>query len=197
MSQPGFSQILTIYAGRIPPIARVNLLGTLPAGVTGKDVIVSLCALFKDDVLNHAVEFAGPGVEGLPIDTRLTIANMSTEWGALSGLFPIDQMLERWLRYKATEAALFENRSTRQRITHERVDGLFANRLSADPDAVYAKQLYINLSTLSPYVSGPNSVKIATPLHELAPQNIKINRACKCFFSLVSWSRRVSGASFN
>ncbi|KAI1117066.1 homoaconitase [Nemania sp. NC0429] len=163
---------------QIPPIARVNLLGALPAGVTGKDVIVSLCALFKDDVLNHAVEFAGPGVASLPIDTRLTIANMSTEWGALSGLFPIDQMLEHWLRYKATEATTFDNRSTRERITQERIDELFANRLSADPDAVYAKQLYINLSTLlSPYVSGPNSVKIATPLHELASQNIKIDRA--------------------
>jgi homoaconitate hydratase len=176
---PGFSQILILYAVRIPPIARVNLLGTLPPGVTGKDVIVSLCALFKDDVLNHAVEFAGPGVESLPIDTRLTIANMTTEWGALSGLFPIDRTLERWLRYKATEAAMFDDRSTRQRITHERIDELFANRLSADPDAVYAKQLYINLSTLSPYVSGPNSVKVATPLHELAPQDIKIDRACK------------------
>ncbi|KAI0838226.1 homoaconitase [Hypoxylon sp. FL0890] len=162
---------------QIPPIAKVNFVGTLPVGVTGKDVIVALCALFKDDVLNHAIEFAGPGVEHLPIDTRLTIANMSTEWGALSGLFPIDRTLERWLRYKATEAAMSPDRTTRQRITHERVDELFANPPVADPDAVYAKQLYLNLSTLSPHVSGPNSVKVATPLNELIPQNIKINRA--------------------
>ncbi|OTA80263.1 hypothetical protein M434DRAFT_401838 [Hypoxylon sp. CO27-5] len=162
---------------QIPPIAKVNFLGTLPVGVTGKDVIVALCALFKDDVLNHAIEFAGPGVESLPIDTRLTIANMSTEWGALSGLFPIDRTLERWLRYKATEAAMNPDRTTRERITHERIDELFANPITADPDAVYAKQLYLNLSTLSPHVSGPNSVKVATPLNELIPQKIKINRA--------------------
>ncbi|KAI1394873.1 hypothetical protein F4819DRAFT_493043 [Hypoxylon fuscum] len=142
---------------RIPPIARVNLLGTLPVVVTGKYVIVSLCALFKDDVLNHAVKFAGPRVESLPMDTRVTIANVSTEWGALSGLFPIDQTLERWLRYKAIEAAIFDDRSTRQRIAHQRVDELFANRLSADPDAVYAKQLYLNLSSLSPHVSDTNT----------------------------------------
>ncbi|OTA54646.1 homoaconitase [Hypoxylon sp. EC38] len=162
---------------QIPPIAKVNFLGTLPVGVTGKDVIVALCALFKDDVLNHAIEFAGPGVESLPIDTRLTIANMSTEWGALSGLFPIDRTLERWLRYKATEAAMNPDRTTRERITHERIDELFANPITADPDAVYAKQLYLNLSTLSPHVSGPNSVKVATPLNELIPQKIKIDRA--------------------
>ena len=57
------------------------------------------------------------------------------------------------------------------------MDELLANRLTADRDAVYAKQLYLNLSTLSPYVSGPNSVKVATPLNELVPKKIKINRA--------------------
>ncbi|KAJ9157449.1 hypothetical protein NKR23_g756 [Pleurostoma richardsiae] len=102
---------------------------------------------------------------------------MVCEWGGLAGLFPIDRTLERWLRYKATEAAMLEDRNTRERITHERVDELFANPVTADPDAVYAKQLYLNLSSLSPYVSGPNSVKVATPLHELVPQKIKVDRA--------------------
>ena len=119
-------------------------------------------------------------MSSLPVDSRLTIANMTTEWGGLSALFPIDRTLERWLRYKATEAALLEDRTTRERITHERVDELFANPLTADPDAIYAKELYLNLSTLSPYVSGPNSVKISTPLNELAPKKIKVDRACKC-----------------
>jgi homoaconitate hydratase len=163
----------------VPPIARVTLTGTLPEGVTGKDVIVALCGIFKSDVLNHVVEFTGPEetMKTLPVDTRVTIANMSCEWGALAGLFPIDQTLERWLRYKATEAAMLEDRTTRERITHDAVDKLFANPVTADPDAVYAKQLYLNLSTLSPYVSGPDTVKVATPLHELAPQKIKVDRA--------------------
>ncbi|KAJ5948691.1 Aconitase/3-isopropylmalate dehydratase large subunit alpha/beta/alpha subdomain 1/3 [Penicillium verhagenii] len=164
---------------QIPPVAKVTLTGTLPVGVTGKDVIVALCGLFNSDVLNHAIEFAGSEetMSSLRVDSRLTIANMTTEWGALTGLFPIDRTLERWLRYKATEAAMLDDRTTRDRITHERVDELFANPLKADPDAQYAKQLYLNLSTLSPYVSGPNSVKVATPLNELVQQNIKVNRA--------------------
>lgn len=164
---------------QIPPVARVTLTGTLPVGVTGKDVIVALCGLFNSDVLNHAIEFTGSEetMSSLRVDSRMTIANMTTEWGALTGLFPIDRTLERWLRYKATEAAMLDDRTTRDRITHERVDELFANPLKADPDAQYAKQLYLNLSTLSPYVSGPNSVKVATPLNELVQQNIKVNRA--------------------
>lgn len=92
-------------------------------------------------------------------------------------MFPIDKTLESWLRQRATEASTSEDRSTQQRINHERIDRLFAKPIQADPDAVYAKQLYLNLSSLSPSVSGPNTPKIATPLNELAPQNIKINRA--------------------
>lgn len=86
----------------------------------------------------------------------------------LAGLFPLDKTLERWLRNKATEAATLDDRTTRLRITHEKIDELFANPLTADRDAVYAKQLYLNLDTLAPYVSGPDSVKVGSPLHELA-----------------------------
>lgn len=94
-------------------------------------------------------------------------------------VFPIDETLESWLRHKATEAEQVsdDDQTTRQRINHERIDGLFIDPPRADPDAVYAKQLYLDLSSLSPYVSGPNTPKVATPLNELAPQNIRINRA--------------------
>lgn len=56
------------------------------------------------------------------------------------------------------------------------VDELFANRLRGDPGAYYTKKLYLKLSTLSPYISSPNSVKILTPLHDLAPKNIKVEK---------------------
>jgi homoaconitate hydratase len=66
---------------QIPPIAKVTLMGVLPKGVTGKDVIVALCGLFNnDDVLNHAIEFTGSEqtMRSLPIDDRLAIANVSS-----------------------------------------------------------------------------------------------------------------------
>lgn len=166
---------------QIPPIAKVTLTGILPPGVTGKDVIVALCGLFNnDDVLNHAIEFTGSEqtMRSIPIDDRLTIANMTTEWGALTGLFPIDAMLQSWLRARATTAAMFSpDTGSGKRFTHSKIDDLLENPLSADPGATYAKTLYLNLSTLSPFVAGPNSVKVATPLKDLEAQNIKLDKA--------------------
>ena len=50
-------------------------------------MIITLCGLYnREEVLNAAVEFTGPGVASLSMDARLSIANMSTEWGALVGL---------------------------------------------------------------------------------------------------------------
>ncbi|CCT71882.1 probable homoaconitase precursor [Fusarium fujikuroi IMI 58289] len=160
---------------QVPPVAKVTFTGILPPGVTGKDVIIALCGLFRDDqVLNHTIEFAGG--ESLTIDERLTISNMTTEWGALAGVFPVDDVLISWYRAKATTNAMF-NGSSKDRINHKRIDELDQNRLSADPGATYAKELYLNLSTLSPIVSGPNSVKVATPLHKLEAENIPVNKA--------------------
>lgn len=170
---------------QIPPVAKVTLTGILPAGVTGKDVIVALCGLFdKDDVLNHAIEFTGSEetMKSLPVDDRLTIANMTTEWGALSGLFPIDNVLKGWLKGKATTAAMgladgpFKTLAP-QRFTHPLLEQLFENPVTADKGATYSKELFLDLSTLSPYVSGPNSVKVATPLNELEAQDIKVDKA--------------------
>lgn len=170
---------------QVPPIAKVTFTGSLPQGVTGKDVIVALSGLFNnDEVLNHAIEFTGSEetMRTLPVDSRLTIANMTTEWGALTGLFPIDSTLEKWLRGRATVAAMYQSSDlsdalAAKRFSHQRIDDLFENPMSADSGAKYAKYLHLNLSTLSPYVSGPNSVKVATPLSELSEQNIKVDKA--------------------
>lgn len=160
---------------QIPPVARVELKGKLPKGVTGKDVIVSLCGLFnKDEVLNHAIEFHGEHISELPIDYRLTIANMTTEWGALSGLFPVDETLVQW----------YENRlkilgPNHPRINQETVNNLKESlvKVNPDSDAFYAKTLTIDLSTLSPYISGPNSVKVSNSLTDLSNKNMKVDKA--------------------
>ena len=64
---------------QVPMGARCRLTGRLREGVVGKDVIIALCGLFNnDEVLNHAVEFVGDGIEHLSMDQRLSIANMTT-----------------------------------------------------------------------------------------------------------------------
>ncbi len=73
----------------------------LPEGVTGKDVIITLCGLYNQgEVLNAAVEFHGSGVAGLTMDERFSIANMTTEWGALVGWFPVDDVTVTYLRQR-------------------------------------------------------------------------------------------------
>lgn len=93
---------------QVPPVAKVNFTGYLPQGVTGKDVIVALCGLFNSDVLNHAVEFAGSEetMASISVDNRLTIANMTTEWGALSGLVSEELDTRRMLEVAATLTVL-------------------------------------------------------------------------------------------
>ena len=84
---------------QIPRSVHVVLNGELRDGVTGKDVIVTLCGLYNQgEVLNAAVEFGGPGVAALSMDERMAIANMTTEWGALVGWFPVDGTTVDYLR---------------------------------------------------------------------------------------------------
>jgi len=79
-------------------MVQVVLEGKLAEGATGKDVIIALAGLYKNDVLNAAVEFSGPGVAALSMDARMSIANMTTEWGALVGWFPVDGVTLDWIR---------------------------------------------------------------------------------------------------
>ena len=181
---------------QVPRIVKVELRGKLAAGVTGKDVIVALCGAFnKDEVLNAAIEFTGDGIAALPIDDRLTIANMTTEWGALVGYFPVDDVLLEWYEavVKKLQLRTFSTDPStgtvgtgtggipappeHPRINKHRLDAVRAAPLLPDPDAEYASHLIIDLSTLVPHVSGPNSVKISTPLPELEKQRIQIQKA--------------------
>jgi len=172
---------------QVPPIAKVELTGSLRQGVTGKDVIIALCGYFNhDEVLNHAIEFVGEGVRYLTIDERLSIANMTTEWGALAGVFPIDlatilwlKKRERFIEHRGPEGVFsdVDGKGEHPRINHKRIEELEHNIPQADADAFYAKELTIDLSTVEPFVSGPNTVKTYTAVSELKEKNIAINKA--------------------
>ena len=163
---------------QIPRFAKVIFTGALNEGITGKDVIVTLCGIFnKDQVLNHAIEFDGPGVASLSIDDRLTIANMTTEWGALSGVFPVDQILINWLSDRAKQLTLRNKSTEHPRINNSAISNLMKSPLESDSNAKYNKILEVNLSTIVPHVSGPNSVKIISPVTHLQEQSIRIDKA--------------------
>ncbi len=172
---------------KVPPVAKVVLHGALRPGVTGKDVIIALCGVFnKDEVLNHAIEFAGDGLAQLSVDQRLTIANMTTEWGALAGVFPIDEVTIAWLRARADFIARrglagvpsdADGDGAHPRMHTRRIDELEGAIPRADDDAVYAKVLTLDLTTVTPHVSGPNHVKVMTAVAALREQPIPIHKA--------------------
>ena len=170
---------------QVPPVAKVVLKGKLSPGVVGKDVIIALCGLFnKDEVLNHAVEFVGDGAANLPMSARMTIANMTTEWGALAGIFPFDEITVNYLHSRVPE---FSNpkrpgkrgAKSRSGYTNDDIENWLKNRseLSADPDAEYAIELELDLATVVPHVSGPNEVKTMVSLPEMERKRVPIQKA--------------------
>ena len=161
---------------QVPDVVRVNFTGELPPGVSGKDVIITLTGTFnKDEVLNCCIEFAGPGVSKLRIDERLAIANMTTEWGALAGVFPCDELTTKYL---LSRAQVMRQRGDRTpRLTPEIVERAVASAPTADPDAVYAKEIEFSLSAVTPFVAGPNEVKTITPLPEIEQRRVRIDKA--------------------
>ena len=170
---------------QVPKVAKMVLKRNLSAGVTGKDVIIALCGLFnKDEVLNHAVEFVGDGVANLSMDARMTIANMTTEWGALAGVFPFDQVTVNYLRSRVGEFINPKRPGTRgpksrSGYTNADIDAWWKNRSasSADADASYAIELELDLATVVPHVSGPNEVKTMVSLTEMQRKHVPIQKA--------------------
>ncbi|KAI7816514.1 hypothetical protein BC939DRAFT_481948 [Gamsiella multidivaricata] len=173
---------------QVPPVVKVELKNKLAPGVTGKDVIITLCSVFnKDEVLNTAIEFTGEGVKSLGIEDRLAIANMTTEWGALAGVFPIDEETRAYYekRIKVLERTRFTNKNLKKvpvgqefvhpRVNGERIEQVLKNEVAPDEGAFYHKHLTLDLATVSPYISGPNSVKVAQSVQDL--KDVKINKA--------------------
>jgi len=144
----------------IPEIIQVNFTGHLNTGVSGKDVILNLIGGIDNSIVrNKIIEFNGKGIASLTIEDRLTIANMTTEWGSLGGLFPVDAKLISWLQ-RNTKTVL-ENYSP----------------IDADENATYSSIIDVVLSSISPVVTGPNTVDKMTSLKQLSANRIHVQKA--------------------
>ena len=121
---------------KVPSAIKVTLVGKFRPHVSGKDVILHLIGLIGvDGALYKSLEFVGEGVAELTMDDRFTIANMAIEAGAKNGIFPVD---DKTLDY-------VKGRFTREIKIYE-----------ADADAVYEREVVIDLNTLKPTVSLPH-----------------------------------------
>jgi homoaconitate hydratase len=159
---------------QIPRSVDVRFEGQLPPGATGKDVIITLCGLYNhDEVLNAAIEFSGPGVASLSMDARLSISNMTTEWGPLVGWFPVDEVTIAYLhgvlgRLKAQGI---------ERLTERDLENWTKNPPRPDPDAVYAAKITLDLAQVTPHVSGPDTVQVMQSLAEMERKKVSIQKA--------------------
>ena len=159
---------------QIPRSIQVVLEGKLREGVSGKDVIISLCGLYNhDEALNAAVEFSGPSVASLSMDARFSISNMSTEWGPLVGWFPVDEVTIRYfqgVRERLRESGI-------ERFTEKDIESWIQAPLRADPDASYTARITLDLGEVTPHVSGPDTVQAMQSLAAMEKKKVAIQKA--------------------
>src|ERR1700690_4427824 len=159
---------------QIPRSIQVVLEGTLRPGVTGKDVIISMCGLYNhDEALNAAVEFSGPGVASLSMDARFSISNMSTEWGPLVGWFPVDAVT---IEYLCSVLQRLKKQGL-ERFTEKDIEGWINEPPLPDPNAFYAARITLDLGEVTPQVSGPDSVQVMQSVAALETKRLPIQKA--------------------
>ncbi len=135
------------YYMSIPEVVGVRLTGNLRTGVTATDMVLTITEMLrKHKVVEKFVEFFGPGLANLSIPDRATVSNMTPEYGATLGFFPVDQITLEYLRMtgRSRQAALTE--------AYNRANGLF---YETDEKIEYTDMLELKLSDVEPSLAGP------------------------------------------
>jgi aconitate hydratase len=132
-----------------PEVVGVHLTGQLREGVTATDLVLHITEMLRaQKVVGKFVEFYGEGAASLPVPDRATIGNMSPEYGATMGFFPIDQESVAYLRATGRtdeQCAAFEN--------YFRAQNMFGMPRKGEID--YSVDLELNLADVQPAVAGP------------------------------------------
>jgi aconitate hydratase len=132
-----------------PDVVGVHLKGRLRGGVTATDLVLTITEMLrKAKVVGKFVEFFGEGVENLAVPDRATIANMSPEYGATMGFFPVDEATVEY--FKGTGRTRDEVDAFR---AYFKAQGLFGIPKPGQVD--YSETLELDLSTVSPSLAGP------------------------------------------
>ncbi len=158
----------------IPLVVGVKLTGRLREGATATDLVLTITEMLrKHGVVGKFVEYFGPGLQDLPLADRATIANMSPEYGATCGIFPIDKESLRYLKLTGRSdelIALVEAYAREQGMFHD----------ARTPEAEYSELLSLDLATVEPSLAGPKRPqdrvvlsKAAESFHQALPSLIK------------------------
>ncbi|WP_120336854.1 aconitate hydratase [Cryobacterium soli] len=132
----------------IPKVVGFKLNGSIPAGVTATDVVLTITQMLrKHGVVGKFVEFYGEGVAQVPLANRATIGNMSPEFGSTAAMFPIDDVTLGYLRLTGRsedQVALVE--------AYSKLQGLWHN---PEQEPVFSEYLELDLGTVVPSIAGP------------------------------------------
>lgn len=144
-----------------PEVIGFKLYGELPEGVTATDLTLTVTQMLrKRGVVDKFVEFYGPGLETMSLPDRATIANMSPEYGATIGFFPVDAETLRYLRLTGRPDGLIELVES-----YCKEQGLFHTPESPDPE--YTDLLELDLGSVVPSMAGPKRPQDRVPLQDL------------------------------
>jgi aconitate hydratase len=163
----------------IPLVVGVKLTGRLREGATATDLVLTITEMLrKHGVVGKFVEYFGPGLRYLPLADRATIGNMSPEYGATCGIFPVDKESLNYLRLSGRsdeQIALVE--------AYCREQGLFHDEKT--PEAEYSELLHLDLGTVGPSLAGPKRPQDRVPLSQAGvsfqqalPSLVKPGKAC-------------------
>lgn len=137
---------------RVPESMRFEYVGELQPWVSGKDLILyTIGKIGVDGARYRAMEFTGPAVEALSMDSRFAMANMAVEAGAKNGIFRVDEKTLAWLEGRARRP---------YRV------------LESDPDAVYVEKITIDVSGLEPQVALPHLPSNVCPVSRVGEVEI-------------------------
>jgi aconitate hydratase len=138
------------YYMQLPEVIGFRLTGALQEGVTATDLVLTVVEILRErGVVEKFVEFYGIGLSNLPLPDRATIANMSPEYGATCGYFPIDAITLEYLRgtgRTSDQVDLVEK--------YAKAQGLF--RTDDTPDPVYTDNLELDMGDVTPSLAGPH-----------------------------------------
>ncbi len=147
----------------IPMVLGVRLTGALPEGATATDLVLTVTEMLrKKGVVGKFVEYFGDGLAKLPLADRATIANMSPEYGATCGIFPVDAETLRYLRQTGRteeQVKLVEAYFKEQGLFH----GVGPN---AAREARYSEVMHLDLATVVPSLAGPSRPQDRVKLSE-------------------------------
>ena len=145
-----------------PDVVGVHVTGQLPAGVTSTDLVLHVTEMLRQaKVVGKFVEFFGEDVSRLTVPDRATISNMSPEYGATVGFFPVDAQTIAYLRQTARPEA-----QVAAAEAYYKLQGCFGPVKPGEVD--YSQVLKLDLSTIEPNVAGPKR-----PQDRIALSNLK------------------------